>query len=197
MCSWSIAVADGNQHNQVRIVKAKHVFIGAGGASLRLLQKSGIPEAKNYAGFPVGGQFLVTTNPDVVQAHSAKVYGKASVGAPPMSVPHIDTRVIDGKRMLLFGPFASFSSKFLKNGSLTDLFKSLTPYNMVPMAQVGVHNFNLVKYLVGQLRQSDADRHKHCVTFSHKLKPMIGHYAKQVNAYKSLKKSLGKVANYV
>ena len=158
--SWSIAVADGNQHNQVRIVKAKHVFIGAGGASLRLLQKSGIPEAKNYAGFPVGGQFLVTTNPDVVQAHSAKVYGKASVGAPPMSVPHIDTRVIDGKRMLLFGPFASFSSKFLKNGSLTDLFKSLTPYNMVPMAQVGVHNFNLVKYLVGQLRQSDADRHQ-------------------------------------
>ena len=89
-------------------------FIGAGGAALPLLQKTGIPEAKAYAGFPVGGSFLVSENPEVVKRHLAKVYGKASVGAPPMSVPHLDTRVLDGKQVLLFGPFATFSTKFLK-----------------------------------------------------------------------------------
>lgn len=103
-----------SENGTAQNIRAKFVFIGAGGAALKLLQESGIPEAKDYAGFPVGGQFLVSENPDVVNHHLAKVYGKASVGAPPMSVPHIDTRVLDGKRVVLFGPFATFSTKFLK-----------------------------------------------------------------------------------
>ncbi|WPC75074.1 malate dehydrogenase (quinone) [Vibrio porteresiae] len=162
---WSVSVQDTKANTPIRQVRAKYVFIGAGGASLRLLQKSGIPEARAYAGFPVGGQFLVTENQELVEEHLAKVYGKASVGAPPMSVPHLDTRVIDGKRLLLFGPFASFSSKFLKEGSLWDLFGSLTPANVLPMAKVGVTNFNLVTYLIGQLRQTDNDRFAALQTF--------------------------------
>lgn len=54
------------------------------------------------------------TDPVVVAKHNAKVYGKAAVGAPPMSVPHLDTRVIDGKKALLFGPYAGFTTKYLK-----------------------------------------------------------------------------------
>ncbi|MDC0610760.1 malate dehydrogenase (quinone) [Vibrio sp.] len=154
---WQVKVVN-NATGNTRTVNAKYVFIGAGGASLTLLQKSGIPEAKGYAGFPVGGQFLVTENPEIVERHTAKVYGKAAVGAPPMSVPHMDTRIIDGKKVLLFGPFASFSTKFLKEGSLFDLFGSVNASNLLPMTQVGLKNFDLVKYLVGQLRQSDDDR---------------------------------------
>lgn len=113
---WQVTLRDGL--GQRRQVQTRFVFIGAGGASLRLLQKSHIPAARKYGGFPVGGQFMITDNPDIVNQHQAKVYGKASVGAPPMSVPHLDTRVIDGKRVLLFGPFATFSTRFLKQGSL-------------------------------------------------------------------------------
>jgi malate dehydrogenase (quinone) len=155
---WTVKVADLNHQSKTRTIRAKYVFIGAGGASLKLLQKSGIPEAKNYAGFPVGGQFLVTENPDIVRAHHAKVYGKAPVGAPPMSVPHMDSRVIDDKQLLLFGPFASFSSKFLINGSLLDLFSSINGSNLIPMMQVGLNSFDLIKYLVSQLSQNDSDR---------------------------------------
>ncbi len=155
--TWKVTVKD-RKNNVNRIVYAKYVFIGAGGASLTLLQKSGIPEARGYGGFPVGGQFIVTDNPEIVHAHKAKVYGKAPVGAPPMSVPHMDTRVIDGKEVVLFGPFASFSSKFLKQGSLFDLFGSVKPSNVLPMMQVGLKSFDLIKYLIGQLTQSDDDR---------------------------------------
>jgi len=137
---------------------AKFVFIGAGGGALRLLQKSGIPEANDYAGFPVGGSFLVTDNPAIAERHLAKAYGKASVGAPPMSVPHLDTRVLDGKRVILFGPFATFSTKFLKEGSHLDLFSSVTTHNIWPMMQVGVEQYPLVEYLAGQLMLSDDDR---------------------------------------
>ncbi|MDB6052192.1 MAG: malate:quinone oxidoreductase [Pseudomonas sp.] len=137
---------------------AKFVFIGAGGGALRLLQKSGIPEAKEYAGFPVGGSFLVTENPAITEQHLAKAYGKASVGAPPMSVPHLDTRVLDGKRVILFGPFATFSTKFLKQGSYFDLLSSTTTHNVWPMAKVGVEQYPLVEYLAGQLMLSDDDR---------------------------------------
>ena len=137
---------------------AKFVFIGAGGGALHLLQKSGIPEAKEYAGFPVGGSFLVTDNPTVAEQHLAKAYGKASVGAPPMSVPHLDTRVLDGKRVILFGPFATFSTKFLKEGSYLDLLTSTTTHNIWPMTKVGIREYPLVEYLAGQLMLSDDDR---------------------------------------
>ena len=139
---------------------AKFVFIGAGGGALHLLQKSGIPEAKEYAGFPVGGSFLVTDNPSVAEQHLAKAYGKASVGAPPMSVPHLDTRVLDGKRVILFGPFATFSTKFLKEGSYLDLLTSTTTHNIWPMTKVGIREYPLVEYLAGQLMLSDDDRFK-------------------------------------
>ncbi|HBC6713871.1 TPA: malate dehydrogenase (quinone) [Escherichia coli] len=155
--SWTVTVAD-LKNGTAQNIRAKFVFIGAGGAALKLLQESGIPEAKDYAGFPVGGQFLVSENPDVVNHHLAKVYGKASVGAPPMSVPHIDTRVLDGKRVVLFGPFATFSTKFLKNGSLWDLMSSTTTSNVMPMMHVGLDNFDLVKYLVSQVMLSEEDR---------------------------------------
>ncbi|MBZ2399244.1 malate dehydrogenase (quinone) [Erwinia amylovora] len=155
--SWHVTITDvksGDEHS----VDAKYVFIGAGGGALKLLQKTGIPEADNYAGFPVGGSFLVSEDPEVTKAHTEKVYGQASVGAPPMSVPHLDARFIDGKRVVLFGPFATFSTKFLKNGSLFDLLSTTTTSNVMPMTHVGLDNFDLVKYLVGQVMLSDDDR---------------------------------------
>lgn len=154
---WQVTLACLDE-GTTRTLTVQTLFIGAGGAALTLLQKAGIPEAKNYAGFPVGGSFLVTENPDVVKNHMAKVYGKATVGAPPMSVPHIDTRVLDGKQVLLFGPFATFSTRFLKQGSLLDMFGSITSSNIVPMMQVGLKNFDLVKYLVDQVLQNESDR---------------------------------------
>lgn len=155
--TWNVTIANKNSGAE-QVVKTKFIFIGAGGAALKLLQESGIPEAAEYAGFPVGGQFLVSENPDVVNHHLAKVYGQASVGAPPMSVPHIDTRIIDGKRVVLFGPFATFSTRFLKNGSLWDLLGSTNSSNFLPMVSVGLTNFGLVKYLVSQVLQNEDDR---------------------------------------
>ena len=156
---WNVKVQDKSTGNK-RSVGAKFVFIGAGGGSLPLLQKSGIPEGKGFGGFPVGGQWLKCTNPEVVQQHAAKVYGKASVGAPPMSVPHLDTRVIDGEKSLLFGPYAGFSTKFLKEGSLLDLPLSIRPSNMIPMLAVAKDNIPLTKYLINEVRQSPTDRMK-------------------------------------
>lgn len=157
--SWRVSyknLKDGTKNE----TDAKFVFIGAGGGALHLLQKSGIPEAKEYAGFPVGGSFLVTENPTIAEQHLAKAYGKASVGAPPMSVPHLDTRVLDGKRVILFGPFATFSTKFLKEGSYLDLLTSTTTHNIWPMTKVGIREYPLVEYLAGQLMLSDDDRFK-------------------------------------
>jgi len=154
---WQVTMQCLNSGTR-RTLTAGRIFIGAGGAALPLLQKAGIPEANGYAGFPVGGSFLVTENPQVVAQHMAKVYGKASVGAPPMSVPHVDTRVLDGKQVLLFGPFATFSTRFLKQGSLMDMFTSLNSSNMLPMVKVGLKSFDLVKYLMDQVLQSDSDR---------------------------------------
>ncbi|MFK7692337.1 malate:quinone oxidoreductase [Paenibacillus sp. HJGM_3] len=137
---------------------AKFVFIGGGGGSLPLLQKSGIPEGKNIGGFPVSGLFMVCNNPDVVEQHHAKVYGKAPVGAPPMSVPHLDTRYIDNKKSLLFGPFAGFSPKFLKTGSMFDLIGSVKPNNVVTMLAAGAKNVSLTKYLIQQVMLSKEKR---------------------------------------
>lgn len=155
--SWHVTMEDVNT-GKTHTVDAKYVFIGAGGGALKLLQKTGIPEADNYAGFPVGGSFLVTENPDIARLHAEKVYGQASVGAPPMSVPHLDARFLDGKRVVLFGPFATFSTKFLKQGSFLDLLSTTTFKNVIPMANVGADNFDLVKYLIGQVMLSDDDR---------------------------------------
>ncbi|WP_407359271.1 malate dehydrogenase (quinone) [Microbacterium sp. LTA6] len=135
-------------------VKARFVFVGAGGWALKLLQNSGIPEIKGYGVFPIGGQFLKTTNPKVVAQHKAKVYSQASVGAPPMSVPHLDTRVVDGESSLMFGPFATFSPKFLKKGSMLDIVTQVRPHNLVPMLQVAVKNPDLITYLVGELMKN-------------------------------------------
>ena len=156
--SWTVVVADLADDGALSSVKARFVFIGAGGGALKLLQQSGIAEAEGYAGFPVGGQFLVSKNPEIVAKHQAKVYGKASVGSPPMSVPHLDTRVIAGQTVLLFGPFATFSTKFLKHGSLLDIFSSLTTDNVLPMAHAGLDNLPLSSYLIGQLMLSQEDR---------------------------------------
>ncbi len=134
------------------------VFIGAGGGSLPLLEKSDIPEGKAYGGFPVGGQWLRCTSKDVIKRHDAKVYGKAAVGAPPMSVPHLDTRFIDGERALLFGPYAGFSTRFLKNGSLLDLPGSINTHNILPMIRVGLDNMDLTKYLIHQVSQSQNEK---------------------------------------
>ncbi|MFC4807794.1 malate:quinone oxidoreductase [Paenibacillus sp. GCM10023250] len=137
---------------------ANFVFIGGGGGSLPLLQKSGIPESKRIGGFPVSGLFMVCNNPDIVAQHNAKVYGKAPVGAPPMSVPHLDTRYIDNKRSLLFGPFAGFTPKFLKTGSMFDLIGSVKPNNVVTMLAAGAKNMGLTKYLIQQVMLSKEKR---------------------------------------
>lgn len=154
---WKVLVKDLTTGTK-RTIISNFVFIGAGGGSILLLEKSGIPEAKGYGGFPVSGQWLVCTNEDLVNQHQAKVYGKASVGAPPMSVPHLDTRYINGKKALLFGPYAGFSTKFLKTGSYLDLLKSLTCSNLKPMIQAGLSNIDLTKYLIGEVLQSDDKR---------------------------------------
>ncbi|MDB4539270.1 malate dehydrogenase (quinone) [Saprospiraceae bacterium] len=137
---------------------ADFVFIGAGGGTLRLLEKTDIPQARGYGGFPVGGEWLRCNNPEIIARHEAKVYGLAAVGAPPMSVPHLDTRMINGDRCLLFGPYASFSTKFLKNGSYLDLFLSLEVHNIRPMLSAGMNNIPLTKYLVSQVMQDKEDK---------------------------------------
>jgi malate dehydrogenase (quinone) len=155
--NWIVKVKDletGDKRTRV----AKFVFIGAGGGSLPLLEKSDIPEGKGFGGFPVSGQWLKCTNEEIIKKHHAKVYGKAAVGAPPMSVPHLDTRMINGKQALLFGPYAGFSTKFLKNGSFLDLPKSIKFNNIRPMISAGLHNLDLTKYLIEQVRQSPEDR---------------------------------------
>ncbi|MHA3684179.1 malate dehydrogenase (quinone) [Leucobacter sp. HY1908] len=133
------------------VVNAKFVFVGGGGGALPLLQSTGIPEIKGFGGFPISGKFLMCDDPEIVAQHDAKVYGKAAVGAPPMSVPHLDTRVIDGKKSILFGPYAGFTPNFLKNGSWWDLPGSIRAHNLGPMIKVGLTEFSLEKYLITEL----------------------------------------------
>ncbi len=155
--SWRLYVND-KAADQKRTVNAKFVFLGAGGGALPLLQKSGIREGRGFGGFPVSGQWLRCLNPDLIARHDAKVYGKAPIGAPPMSVPHLDTRMIDGKKGLLFGPFAGFTTKYLKNGSVLDFPLAIKPDNLVPMTAAAFQNIGLTRYLIGQVLQSPEDR---------------------------------------
>lgn len=155
--SWTLKVRNADS-GAVERHTAKFVFIGGGGGSLHLLQKSGIREGKSIGGFPVSGLFMVCKKPEVVGQHRAKVYGKAPVGAPPMSVPHLDTRVIDNKESLFFGPFAGFTPKFLKFGSMFDLFTSIKPHNLVTMLAAGLKNVPLTVYLIKQLMLSKEKR---------------------------------------
>lgn len=153
---WQVTTKkrSGADRGRKQLIRARFVFVGAGGRALTLLQKARIPEIRGYGGFPISGQFLRTDNPAVVEKHEAKVYGKASVGAPPMSVPHLDTRIVNGKKYLMFGPYAGFSPKYLKFGSYLDLFASLRFHNILPMLAVARDNFDLVTYLVGQVLAS-------------------------------------------
>lgn len=156
---WDVRLKDRVSGKSVA-VNAGFVFLGAGGGALPLLQKSGIPEGKGYGGFPVSGQWLVCQEEAIVKRHYAKVYGKAAIGAPPMSVPHLDTRIINGKPALLFGPYAGFTTKFLKAGSKLDLIRSVRANNLLPMMDVGMNNMDLTKYLIGEVMQSHAQRVK-------------------------------------
>ncbi|MCS3471311.1 malate dehydrogenase (quinone) [Pseudomonas sp. JUb42] len=154
---WSVSIKDVNSGG-TREIDAKFVFLGAGGAALPLLQMSGIEESKGFGGFPVSGQWLRCDNPEVVKRHQAKVYSQAAVGSPPMSVPHLDTRVVDGKKSLLFGPYAGFTTKFLKHGSFLDLPLSVRAANIGPMLAVARDNMDLTKYLVSEVMQSMEQR---------------------------------------
>ena len=151
---WRLSLRNDIGGTPIPPVTARFVFVGGGGYALGLLQKSGIKEIRGYGGFPVSGEFLRTDNPEVVAKHGAKVYGKAAVGSPPMSVPHLDLRVVDGAGSLMFGPYAGFSPRFLKTGSLVDLFASIRWHNVIPMVAAGLGNLGLVKYLISQLAAS-------------------------------------------
>ena len=154
---WTVEIQNLKTKEEHQL-EAEHVFIGAGGGSLLLLQKVEIDEKEGYGGFPVSGEWLVCNNEDIIKQHNAKVYSKAGIGDPPMSTPHLDTRYIDGKRQLMFGPFAGFSPKFLKEGSNLDLFKSIQFDNIPSMLGAFWHNLPLTKYLVEQVLMSKEDR---------------------------------------
>lgn len=154
---WLVDIKD-TRSGATRQLRSKFVFLGAGGGALPLLQRSGIPEGKGFGGFPVSGQWLRCDNPEIVKQHQAKVYSQAAVGSPPMSVPHLDTRVVDGKKSLLFGPYAGFTTKFLKYGSFLDLPLSVRPNNLGPMLAVARDNMDLTRYLIKEVMQSEAQR---------------------------------------
>ncbi|MBF7687462.1 malate dehydrogenase (quinone) [Acinetobacter rathckeae] len=191
--TWSIE-SKNLKTGEISRIKSKFVFIGAGGAAIKMLQKTGLPEAEQYAGFPVGGEFLITDNPEITAKHTVKVYGRAELGAPPMSVPHIDTRYIDGKKYVLFGPFATYSNKFLKNGSQLDLLASTNKNNVLPMTKIGVENMDLVKYLVSQVMMSDEDRFNELKKYYPNAKPEDWHLSQGGQRVQIIKTEPGKPA---
>jgi malate dehydrogenase (quinone) len=161
---WAVTVRDAVTGDH-RTVRTRFVFVGAGGGALPLLQRAGIPEIQGFGGFPVSGKFLRTRSPELVGLHQAKVYGQAAVGAPPMSVPHLDLRLIDGDHSLMFGPYAGFSPKFLKAGTLWDLPTSIRPNNLGSMLGVARTEMALTRYLIRELLQSATARHQTLTDF--------------------------------
>ncbi|WP_460707779.1 malate dehydrogenase (quinone) [Myceligenerans halotolerans] len=170
---WRISLRDRtwNAETRGRTVTARFVFVGAGGGALPLLQAAGIKEIRGYGGFPISGEFLRSSSPDVVAEHNAKVYGKAEVGAPPMSVPHLDTRVVDGKSYLMFGPYAGFSPKYLKKGKFLGLITSLRTHNLFSMLGAGLKNLDLTQYLVGQVAAAPETKFHELQKFMPTAKP--------------------------
>lgn len=161
---WEVQIRNANT-GETQTQLADYVFIGAGGAAIPLLQKTGIPESKHLGGFPITGQFLTCTNPNVIEEHDAKVYGKEPPGTPPMTVPHLDTRFINGQKTLLFGPFASIGPKFLKYGSNLDLFKSVKPSNITTLLSAAAKNLPLLKYSFDQILMTKEGCMNHLRTF--------------------------------
>jgi malate dehydrogenase (quinone) len=191
---WKLSLRSDLGGTPLPPVTARFVFVGAGGYALGLLQKSGIKEIRGYGGFPVSGEFLRTDNPDLVAQHRTKVYGKAAVGSPPMSVPHLDLRVVDGTGSLMFGPYAGFSPKFLKTGSILDLFASIRWHNVVPMVAAGLSNLGLVKYLIGQLAARQSTKFAELQQFVPNAKPEDWYRitaGQRVQVIKKDKKKLG------
>jgi malate dehydrogenase (quinone) len=168
---WKVTVED-TATGERRVVRTRFVFVGAGGGALPLLQRAGIPEIRGFGGFPVSGTFLRTTSPELVSRHQAKVYGQAAVGAPPMSVPHLDLRLIDGDHSLMFGPYAGFSPRFLKAGSLFDLPQSVRVNNLGSMLGVARTEMALTRYLIRELLQSPSARHR---TLTHFVPEAVEH----------------------
>jgi len=156
--SWIVTVKSNDLGSGKRQIRSKFVFVGAGGWALLMLQMSGIPEIKGFLGFPISGEFLVCQKEELAAQHMSKVYGKAAIGAPPMSVPHMDSRIIGGKKMILFGPFAGFSPRYLKTGSLLDLIKAVKYHNLIPAAAAGLQNLDLTIYLIKQLAATKAQK---------------------------------------
>ena len=154
---WTVSMSDTHDRTKSTIT-GKFVFWWAGGWALPLLEKSGIKEIKGYGGFPIDGQWLICRNPEIVSQHWGKVYGKSWVDDPPMSVPHLDTRIIDGEQCLLFWPFAGFTTKFLKAWSVWDLPMSVRPHNIMAMIAAWRHNLPLTSYLIKQIVQNMDDR---------------------------------------
>jgi malate dehydrogenase (quinone) len=151
---WQVTIQKSSNGQRITRI-ARFVFIGAGGGSVKLLQKAGIPEFKGFGGFPIAGQWLVCRKPELVEQHHAKVYGMSPDSAPTLAVPHLDTRVIDGEKAILFGPYGSWTTKFLhRTGKFTDMFTSARPDNIGSMVKVGLHNIPLIRYLMQQSLQS-------------------------------------------
>ncbi|WP_024870531.1 malate dehydrogenase (quinone) [Tolumonas lignilytica] len=192
---WVIKAKKQNSVEKFTI-ESPFVFLGAGGIALHLLQQSGIKEAAGYGGFPVSGQWLICQNQDLIQQHHAKVYSLAAVDAPPMSVPHLDTRIINGKPSLLFGPYAGFTTKFLKHGSRLDLMKSVKTHNLKSLIGAGKDNLDLTKYLIKEVLQTHSQRMSSLQAFvpnAHADDWQLAHAGKRVQIIKQCDKKWGKL----